>query len=117
MPTANKPIVFVTQIPNRRDKETGKMVAAVNIAPAMEFGEPRVLIAGQASFFATADLVRQLRLGLRDYNFARGDSIIALGDPAIIAATAAIVAERNKQFAILRWDNVVKRYIKVTITI
>jgi len=117
MDTATKPIVFITQVPNRRDRETGQMVPAVNIAPAAEFGEPRIMMAAQPSFFATADLVRALRAGLREYNFERGDSIVALGDPAVIAATGAIVAERNKRFAILRWDNGVKRYIKVIISI
>lgn len=111
-------MVWVTQVPNRRDKGgTNAMVPAVNISPASEHGEIRVLMPPNASFFATHDLVTQLRTGLRDYNFERGDSIIALGDPAVIAVTGAILSERHRSFNILRWDKNIGRYVKIKVAL
>jgi hypothetical protein len=109
--------VFVTQVPNRRDKDTGVMTPSVNISPAGEHGEIKILMPPSASFYATADLVSQLRVGLRDYNFERGDSVIALGDPAVIAVVGALLAQRNKSFNVLRWDKNTGRYSKLKITI
>lgn len=111
------PIVYVTQVPNRRDKATGAMTPSVNISPAGEHGEIKILMPPSASFFATADLVSQLRVGLRDYDFDRGDSVIALGDPAVIAVVGALLAQRNKSFGILRWDKNSGRYNRIKITV
>ncbi len=113
----NGAVVWVTQVPNRRDRSTGTFVPAVNISPASEHGEVRVLMPPDASFFATADLVTQLRTGLRDYDFERGDSVIALGDPAIIAVAGAILTERSRSFNILRWDKNIGRYVKIKIAL
>jgi hypothetical protein len=93
------------------------MTPAVNISPASEHGEIRVLMPPSASFFATADLVSQLRKGLHEYDFERGDSIICLGDPAVIAVAGALLAQRSKSFNVLRWDKSISRYVKIKITI
>lgn len=110
-------VVWVTQVPNRRDRATGAMAPAVNIAPASEHGDVRILMPANASFFATGDLVRQLRIGLRDYNFERGDSVIALGDPAIIAVVGALLSERCRAFSVLRWDKQIGRYVKIKVAL
>jgi hypothetical protein len=110
-------VVWVTQVPNRRDRATQQLVPAVNISPAAEHGDVRVLMPPNASFFATHDLVTQLRSGLRDYNFERGDSVIALGDPAIIAVVGALLGERNRSFNVLRWDKNIGRYVKIKVAL
>lgn len=112
-----KPIVFVSQVPNRRDTNTNALVPAVNISPASEHGEIRVMMPPMTSFFATGDLVKQLKDGLRDYNFERGDSIIALGDPAVIAVMGAILAGLTDSFYVLRWDRTITRYVKLKVRI
>lgn len=111
----SKPTVFVTQIPNRRDKETGVLVPVINIAPAAEHGEVRVIMPAKANFYASADLVRQLREGLRDYNFERGDTIVPLGDPSIVMTAGAVLAEMRTRFRVLKWDRLVSRYLPVEI--
>lgn len=109
--------VWITQIPNRRDTATGMLVPAVNVSPASEHGEIHVLMPANASFFATGDLVDQLRKGLRDYDYERGDSIVCLGDPAIIAVTGAVLMERTQRFVVLRWDRNIGRYVRVEISL
>lgn len=107
--------VFVTQMPTRKDPITGAYAPTVNIGPAAEFGEIYVIMPANAAFYATADLVRQLRLTLDDYDFDRGDSIIGLGDPAIIATAAAILGKTRPAFRLLKWDRKVKKYISVEV--
>jgi hypothetical protein len=92
-------------------------VPSVNISPATEHGEVVILMPANSSFFATQDLVAQLRQGLRNYNFEKGDSVVALGDPVVIAVVGALLAERNKAFYILRWDRQISRYVKVKIAL
>lgn len=109
------PTVWVTQIPNRRDPHTRALFPSVNISPASEHGEIRVMMPANASFFATGELISQLRSALRSYDFERGDSVVCLGDPAIIAATGAVLAEHTKSFNVLRWDRRTSRYHKIKV--
>lgn len=103
--------VFITQVPSRRDSETGALVPTCNISPAVEHGEVVIMMPPDASFFATAELVKQLEYHLRYYDFEGGDALVALGDPAIIAAASAILGKMHGSFRLLKWDRMVKRYV------
>jgi hypothetical protein len=109
--------VFVTQIPNRRDRETGAMVPSFNISPAAEYGEIHLLMPAGASFYASAHMVSHLRKELRAYSFERGDAIVPAGDPSIIMATGAVLAEYTKQMRVLKWDRQIGRYIPVEVNL
>ncbi len=103
--------VFITQIPHRRDRETGAFVPTVNIAPATEHGDVIVMMPPRAAFHATADLVEQIEKHLTDYDYEAGDSIVAMGDPAIIAVAFAILGRDYESFIVLKWDKNVGRYL------
>jgi hypothetical protein len=103
--------VYITQIPHKRDKETQAFVPAFNISPAAEHGELVIMMPPQASFHATADLVKQMRKHLQNYNYAAGDSLVAMGDPAIIAVACALLGRMHGEFTILKWDRNISRYI------
>jgi len=111
-----KPTVFVTQIPSRRDKETGAFVPIYNITPAAEHGTIKILMPSGVNFYATADLVRQAKDSLKDYSFENGDSIICIGDPTIIAVCIAVIARKSSKFSVLKWDRVVSRYVKIDVS-
>jgi len=106
-----KPTVYITQIPHRHDVATNAFVPSMNISPATEHGELRVMMPPRASFFATADLVKQLREHLQEYDYNRGDSIVAIGDPAVIAVACALLGRMFGSFIILKWDRNVGRYL------
>jgi len=112
-----QPTVYVTQIPHRRDRETGAFVPTVNISPAAEHGEVEVMMPPQANFYATRDLRSQLWDRLRHYDFAAGDALIALGDPSIIAVACAILGKQHGEFKLLKWDRNVGRYMPSNINV
>ncbi|HET8689561.1 MAG TPA: hypothetical protein VFM18_23370 [Methanosarcina sp.] len=109
--------VFVTQIPVRRDAATDGFVPTVNISPAAEHGDVIVMMPPRAPFYATDDLVRQLREHLKDYNFERGDSIVPLGDPAIMAAAFALLGSMKGKFTVLKWDRQIGRYVPTQVKV
>lgn len=109
--------VFVPQIPQRRDPISGSFVPTVNIAPAAEFGELVLMMPSNAPFVLTAGAVEQLWEKLQDYNFANGDAMVALGDPVLIAITAALLGREFGEFRILKWDKNNKRYSAIVINL
>jgi hypothetical protein len=102
--------VFVTQVPQKRDAATKSFVPVVNIGPASEHGELVVMMPPQASFHATADLVKQMREKLKDYDYEAGDSIVALGDPTVVAVAFSLLGAMFGKFTVLKWDRNIKRY-------
>jgi hypothetical protein len=109
--------VYVPQIPNRKDKATGIFVPVVNIAPAAEFGEPVILLPANTSFYAVGDLTTQLRAQLRQYDCAAGDSIVAIGDPAIMAVVFGMLGNMFGKFYVLKWDRSIGRYSKIKVVL
>lgn len=112
-----KPVVFVTQVPTRRDPVTKVFSPSINIGPAGEHGQIEVMMPANSAFYASADLVRELREKLKAYSFERGDSILALGDPAILAVAGSVLAQWTNRYRILKWDRIVKRYLMVEIAL
>lgn len=108
---------YITHVPHRRDPKTGAFVQSVNLGPAEEHGEVVVMMPPRASFFDTASLVRQLREHLKHYDYERGDSIIALGDPSVIAAACALLGAMFGRFIILKWDRNTGRYIRTHVNV
>jgi hypothetical protein len=109
------PKVYIPQLPRRRDTETDKFVPTVDISPALEYGTPVMLLPSNASFYAIGDLTDQLRVQMKAYNYEDGDSIIAIGDPAIIAVVVGMAAKLYGKFYILKWDRSISRYNKIKI--
>jgi len=109
--------IYVTQIPHRKDPTTGAFVPTINIAPAVEHGEVIIMMPPRASFHATSDLVKQLTEHLKDYDYEAGDSLVALGDPAVIAVACAILGKLKSKFTILKWDKNVGRYLPAHIVV
>lgn len=100
-------VVFVTQIPARL--EAGSWVPTVDLSPAGEFGEVRVMLPSGMNFHAAAPAVQQLREALRDFRGDR-DYFLPLGDPLVMAAAAAIIARREGFFRMLKWDRFTRSY-------
>ena len=111
------PKVFITQVPNRRDKETGALVPAVNIGPAQDHGGVVVMMPPQTSFYATSDLMQQIANHLDTYDFDEGDSVVALGDPTVIGAACAYLGKKRSKFTVLKWDRQLGKYLRSVINL
>lgn len=107
--------VFVTQIPNRRDRVTQAMVPVFNVDPASEHGEIEIIMPAGSSIFNTEEMVKHMRNKLSQYNYVRGDSVICAGDPVIIATAGAILSDMTRDYRLLRWEKLVKRYVPVEV--
>ena len=112
-----KPIVFVTQIPHKKDVVTGSFLPSINISTANEHGEILVMMPPRTSFHSSDILSKQIREHLENYSFENGDSIIAMGDPMVTAVTLAIMGQMYRRFTILKWDKNLGRYITSRIVI
>lgn len=109
--------VFITQIPHRRDQETKALVPSVNIGPAHEHGDVVIMLPAQTSFYATADLIDNVSNHLQAYSFDDGDTLVAMGDPSVIAAACAYLGARFGRFSVLKWDKQLGKYLKVVIDV
>jgi len=105
--------VFCTQLPHHKDSATGAFVPSFNLTTAYEFGDVIVMMPPRAAYIGTAKLVEQLTEKLQDYDYDRGDMLLLLGDPSIVAAAVAVVARRNTRFGVLRWEKNLGRYTAV----
>jgi hypothetical protein len=105
------PTVYVTQIPIRKDKQTGDYVPSLNISPASEFGAIEILMPSQVGYIHIPTLFTTLREKLSSYNAENGDVLLPLGDPGIIAASTAILAIEYGNFSILKWERNLGRYV------
>lgn len=108
------PIVYVSQLPMRRDVDTGSFAPAYNLHPATVFGELVICMQSQAPWLTTDDLIPQLAALLAPYSLDAGDCLLTLGDP-VVAATACALLARAGPFRVLRWDKYSHNYSPVII--
>lgn len=73
------------------------------------------MLPGNASFYALGDMVDQLRPQLRNYNYADGDSVMAIGDPSILAVIFGVLGQTFGKFYVLKWDRMTSRYSKTKV--
>ena len=108
--------VFVTQEVMVRESD-GELRRKFNLEPAeTKYGPVRVLVPHGQSLVSSVPVVRQLNEQLRD--FTADDYLLPLGDPAIMAAAAAIAARNtNGQLNVLKWDRRQGEYLNVQIDI
>ena len=109
---AREPKVFVTQVPSRRDAQSGLWVPTVNIAPAQQFGEVVTLLPPGAQFFAAAETTRLIKSRLHELDYRAGDYLLPLGNPVIMAVASAVAARRsNGCLNVLMWDRQTSCYV------
>lgn len=106
--------VYVTHIPHRRDPVTQNFSPAINVSPASEHGEIVVMMPPRASYVETDYLIKRLLYALKDYDFEKGDSLLPLGDPALIASAVYVLAAKGP-FNLLRFDKKIGKYTKIRV--
>lgn len=109
----NRPTVFVTQEVMVRESN-GDLRRKFDLTEAEKYGDVRVLVPHGQSLVSSVPVVRQLNEQLRD--FTSDDFLLPLGDPAIMAAAAAIASRNtNGRLNVLKWDRRAGTYLNVRI--
>lgn len=98
--------VFVTQLPSRRENDA--WVPTVNIDAAREHGVIHCILPMGMNYPEADAVCRMLRERLE--GFTNEDCLLAIGDPVVMAAAAAILGARGRGFKLLKWDKFSKRY-------
>jgi len=95
--------VFVTQEVMMRNHQSGELERKFDLTKAEIFGDLDILLLPGQDLISSVPVVRQLREKLRNFN--DNDYLLLLGDPALMAAVAAIAATRNEgRFKLLKYD-------------
>lgn len=96
--------VFVPQCPARFDTAINSWVPTVDLRPAQVYGEVKVALPPEASRLPIEQTMAMLESALHAFDEER-DSLVALGDPTFIAASAFLLARNGAtRLRMLRWD-------------
>jgi hypothetical protein len=102
--------VYLPKEPLRRDPVSKQLIASHDITPAMQYGEIKILLPYSPLMFSTEPMMDALHEGLK--TFSDSDYIVAIGDPAVIAAAIMVASHINQgRVRLLRWDRLASRYL------
>lgn len=110
----DNPKVYVTQIPARL--EGGAWVPTVDISPAAEHGDVKILLPSGMNFHASSSVVKQLREGLRPFR-DDVDFLLPLGDPLVMVLASALLGKRWGSFQMLKWDRFTRTYAPILVDV
>jgi hypothetical protein len=94
---------------------SGKLRPQLDFTKAARFGALRSVIDSDEETALMAPVISKAKAELVD--FETGDFLMAVGDPAIIAACSAILLRRFDSIKMLKWDRILKDYIEVEISL
>lgn len=95
-------------------KIAGAERSAMNLTPALEYGELVILMPQSQSMLAPVPTVRALKEKLR--NFTDEDYILPVGDPVLISTVAMVAAQQNGgRVKFLKWDKIQKKYFVIQV--
>lgn len=97
MHPGNTRTVYVVQIDNSKD-----------LSDAKRYGQLRAVFGNPRKPYDTERMLRAARRVLRAYE--PGDYLLMIGDPALCAVCAALVAEVSPVVQLLSWDRNTFRY-------
>ena len=89
----------------------------INIMGASSYGKIKFLLPEFSQIiFSPGPLVFKLRKGLKD--FKEGDSLLLIGDPALIGVACSIVSDiTNGKYNLLKWDKQERKYYPIQINL
>lgn len=106
--------VFIPHEPRVRDRDTGEWRPMIDLSPARAYGPITILFGENTVGLNTVPMVRMLKRKLSD--FSDDDWIVCVGDPSLIATTAAVAAQVNRgRYKLLKWDKRLRNYIEVEV--
>ena len=105
--------VYVTRVPSRH-QGNGLYIPTVDITPAGEFGDIKVILEPGMSLPTGEAMMKSLYSELQFFNEHK-DYLLPASDPSLMVAAGAILGKRCKSFRILSWDRSHGRYRPITL--
>lgn len=114
----SNPKVYVPQVPHKPSSFQGKtrLLPSVDLSPATQYGELVEMLPHGLSPAIMTPTLAALREHLKDFR-PEVDYVLAMGDPAYIAATAAILGRKLGVFRMLRWSRGDRSYSIVKVEV
>jgi hypothetical protein len=107
------PRVFIPQVVSKYDHAKEKMAPTYDFSPAAAFGQLVTILDDDVNVMMLARLMPTIREALDD--FSDDDFLLAVGDPAVIAACAGLILRRRRTMKLLKWDRKLRIYINMEI--
>ena len=102
--------VYAVQIPSRLSD--GMWIPTIDLLPAAAFGAIEVIFpAGMQFHTCTPEVILRLNERLKKFR-PDEDSLLPMGDPVLMMATAAHLARRFETVWALKWDKKRKMYVQ-----
>jgi hypothetical protein len=84
----------------------------LNVVSARNFGHLEVIFKSrQQVLISGQEMIEEARYKLR--NFAQDDYVLLMGDPALIAIVAVVLAQKHSTFKALKWDRQEQTYYEI----
>ena len=107
--------VFIPQIATRLDRDTGRVSPVLDFSAAAMHGQLIEVLESNDNPLFIHGLMPKIRKVLE--SFTEHDCLLAVGDPSLIAACAAVISRRSPIIHLLKWDRNMRAYIKIRINI
>lgn len=105
------PKVFIPHLVTKYDHARDKIVPTFDFRPASKFGELVLLLDDQVDTAFYQQTIEKLKVSLSDITIH--DYFVPVGDPSIIAACAAIIADKIGVIRLLKWDRQSRSYLEL----
>jgi hypothetical protein len=104
--------VYVPMVPSRFDTGLQMWVPTINLDPAKKHGELVIMAPPNANRLNIQPIMEIMHGKMR--SFSRDDFLVAVGDPALIAAAVAVaVTKTGGYLRLLKWDRQTSDYVEV----
>ena len=105
----SRPLIFAPHLPMRRDPETRAFVPSMDLRPVSAHGQLRFLIPGdhwevERIQSCPDEALATMTLGLAPYDHARGDALLLVGSPLLMALMGAAAAPLGRPLRFLLWQ-------------
>jgi hypothetical protein len=88
-----------------------------NLAPALEFGELRVLATRDVPMFGNVNPTIKAALSVLAPFLPEEDYLLCIGDPLLIGVAMHTILSNHKYVRCLKWDRQTSKYYPITIEI
>lgn len=110
--------VFVVQQHMHWDAGKQALVPKFDLSSALEYGELMFLLSSSFSPFNPNEAIRAIREAMEIWRFGPEDHLLLIGNPCLIAWSAALAADRTGgRLRLLQWSGKERKYLPVDSTV